>query len=365
MIDHLPRDFFSELAALTNDEGLYEKGWRERFSPHVDFGSFKELFLNSTAEIVHWIFCPERMRCTHVCPLEIVQDISAYYAVCVEGKVSPLPISAEELEFLKFDYSTFHRKLSEILPIDPAVEQTGNGQSWQLGTLRYGRGARRRVFITYVPPREVAMEIVRLSVFDTIPMIVFTPYHIVLRHEDNLILRTIEVIRLAINEIVSVDRHCRFTLFPALPRQIRTLFKTAEKLSETGDGITMPVGISWADIRFHFLDAHTVSCRINKTIMTLSFHDLGMVNQKNGKPDKNWLYLMQFAIHGGKFRVDWQTSARASREQQRKRRLSKALQAFFHIDSEPIVFERESASYICQFQIKPETEVTRYRAPLK
>lgn len=362
----LRTDFFSELATLADCDGFYEAGWRERFAPFVDFPIFRERFLNSTGENTYWMYCPERSRCEHGCPFEIVQDENGYHAVCVEGKVPPHPVPAGDIGMLAFNFPFFHQELASVFPIDPAVEQIGGSNlSWQLGTLRYGLGTRRRVCITYVSPRELAGEIVRLAASDIIPMIVFTPYHFILRHDDNLVLQAVKVILLAINEIVAIDRYGRFSAAAEFSRQIGNLLEDSNPPAGSGNEFAMPVGISWTDIRFRFLDAHTVSCRINQTIMTLSFHDMGMVNRKNGKPDKNWLYLMQFAANGGTLRVDWQIPARAPREQQRKRRLCKALQAFFHIDSEPIIFDRESVSYICQFRLKPETAPTRYRASLR
>lgn len=357
-------DFFAELAVFVDCDGFYEAGWRERFTPFVDFAAFRAQFLDFIGEHTHWMYCPERSRCEHGCPFEIIRDVNEYYAVCVEGKRPPFPVPGEDTRMLTFNFASFHRKLAEVLPIDPVVDRIGDRLSWQLGTLRYGREM-RRVYLTYVSPRELAGEIVRLSAGDTIPMIVFTPYPFVLRRDDNLVSRVVEAIILPINETVEIDRYCRFSLTPEFSRQIRELLNAHKPSDDVGSGIPVPAGITWADIRFRFLDAHTVSCRINKSIMTLSFLDMGMVNRKNGKPDKNWLYLLQFAAHGGTLRVDWQTPARAPREQQRKRRLSKALQAFFHIDSEPIVFDRESFSYICQFRLKPEGEVTRYRVPLR
>lgn len=356
-------DFFSELFALAGDDKFYEARWRKRFSHLVDFECFRGLFLNSTGTRALWIHCPNRMTCEHSCPLEVVFDPPTPYAVCVEEKLAPQALSFRDIEVVEFNFIAFHQRLAGALPLDPAVEQTSNALSWQLGTLRYGRGARRRVFITYVAPRELATEIIRLSVGDVIPMVVFTPCHVTLRDEDNLILSSVEVVRLAVNEIIAVDWHCRFMLTPELPRQIQKLFDDAVKLSEIGTGMPMPVGITWPDIRLRFLDAHTLSCRINQATLTLTFHDLKMVNRKNGKPDKNWLYLMQFAVSSGRLRVEWQNTSRALREQQRKRRLSRVLQAFFHIDDDPIVFERETYSYVCRFRIKPETENSRYRVP--
>lgn len=358
-------DLFAELAALADCDGFYEAGWRERFAPFVEFSAFLAKFLDFTGEYTHWMYCPERSRCEHCCPFEIVQDENGYYAVCVEGKRPPLPVAGEDIRMLAFNFTSFHRKLAEALPVDPAVDRISDGLSWQLGTLCYGREMRRRVCITYVSPRELAGEIVRLSAGDILPVIVFTPYRFALRRDDNLVLRVVDVIILPVNEIVELDRDCRFSPTPEFSRQIRELLNDSDKPTDSPRGISLPSGIAWEDIRVRFLDAHTVSCRINKTVMTMSFHDLGMVNRKNGKPDKNWLYLMQFAAQEGKLRVDWQMPSRALREQQRKRRLSKALQAFFHIDSEPIVFDRETFSYICKFRLKPEGEVTRYRAPLK
>ena len=264
---------------------------------------------------------------------------------------------------MRFNFPRFHRDLAETLPIEPAVEAVEGSLSWRLGTLRHERGARRRVFLTYASPCKLAQEMIRLAASDHVPPIVFTPYHITLREADNHTLTVTGTIRLAIDELVTVDRLCRLTLHPEFSQLVGKFLGDFERQPERCSTYVVPSGISWGDIRLRFLDRHTVSCRIGESNQTFSYHDFNMVNHRSGAPDVNWFYLMQFAEHNGVLRVDWRSPPTARREQQRKRRLSLALCAFFHIDSEPIVFDRESYTYICRFRIRPESESTSYKPP--
>ena len=355
-------DIWSELAGLANSETHYAIGWRKRFSACVDFEIFKARFLIPTKEVTHWIYCDKIKTCEYNCPLEIVQDGATYYAVCVEGKIPACKIDREDIRLERFNYGLFHQLIAETLPIDPAVERTANLLTWLLGTFRFGGGIKRRVFLTYVQPGDCASEILRLSLLDPLPVIILLPYDMPIQYDHVQLLRTAQVIRLTIGEFIQIDRFCRMELRPRLPSALQELIASAAEQndSDISARFEIPAGVGWAAISLHFLDHHTLSCRIGTSAATLSFRELGMVNHRTGDPDANWLLLLALAENDGIWKVEWASPARAEREQQRKRRLSKVMRQFFRIAADPIVFDREKGIYCCQFKLAPESHSTTY-----
>lgn len=83
-----------------------------------------------------------------------------------------------------------------------------------------------------------------------------------------------------------------------------------------------------------------------------NFTDMGMVNRRNGQPDKQWALL--YALAAGHGRMNWRSSEARRENAKRKQTLNERLAAFFGIDGEAITWDKNAKNYLCRFTLQPE-----------
>jgi hypothetical protein len=125
-------------------------------------------------------------------------------------------------------------------------------------------------------------------------------------------------------------------------------------VEETKGGMRFPTpaGATWGDVTIKFLDGHKVSVACKGAGNVCNFTDMGMVDRRNGEPDKQWALL--YALAAGHGRMNWRSSEARRENAKRKQTLNERLAAFFGIDGEAITWDKNAKNYLCRFTLQPE-----------
>jgi hypothetical protein len=73
------------------------------------------------------------------------------------------------------------------------------------------------------------------------------------------------------------------------------------------DTLVVPEGTRWSQVTFYLVDGETIAIQIpNQRLRRYRYHELGMVDQRSGKPSKKWRILEALCENHGE--VPWGTS---------------------------------------------------------
>jgi hypothetical protein len=126
----------------------------------------------------------------------------------------------------------------------------------------------------------------------------------------------------------------------------------------------LPPETDWEDISIHFQDKEKVSITIGgREKLDLLYHQMGMADKRNAKPNRHWQLLNALAAAGGSFL--WESPEANEKFYQQKCRLIEHLCSIFGLKSDPIPWNKEAKAYICRFKIRPDTESSIYHARLR
>ena len=94
-----------------------------------------------------------------------------------------------------------------------------------------------------------------------------------------------------------------------------------------------PTGTTWSWVSIAPVDDERVSIRVGKTVRTLNFTQLGLVDARDARADEQWDLLQTFLRRGGT--LAWSDSEADQRNQKRKERLARILKRFMGIKGDP------------------------------
>ena len=118
------------------------------------------------------------------------------------------------------------------------------------------------------------------------------------------------------------------------------------------DFFPTPAGAKWAMVRIRFLDGHRVTVSVGALAQTLNYHQLGLVDRRNGNPNQQWELLRSFARRHG--RMTWSHPDATRKNQKRKELLATALKTFFRIPGEPFRTMPDRAGWEAIFALEPD-----------
>ncbi len=141
-------------------------------------------------------------------------------------------------------------------------------------------------------------------------------------------------------------------LLGQLEAQITQSLQTA-----TGNGLALafPPGTRWGDVTITFIsDEHINVSHGNAPARKFEPAHLGMMDRRTGKANRQWGFLLAFAVGGGSLPVRAPKGVRGYQKQ--KQLLSDCLQAAFGIAEEPI--PTDGSDYRTAFTIRDNRPVT-------
>ncbi|QBG46036.1 hypothetical protein EGM51_00895 [Verrucomicrobia bacterium S94] len=326
--------------------------WNQGLDEWPQLPHFKKHFLQLTKEHADSIRC--LTKCAFSCPRRIVRhsddDIAA---ICDEGEPE-FQVSRSDLLIYKLKQTILNKALCASLDIsfkESAIDGLCN--TWRIGEFIPTEGFRFPVFVT-MQKTESALQDVCRQLCHT--------------HEDSfaLIIPSRCGLTPSIEELLA-QKKCALGVFAEdfnINKSALTVNRTPEiifkplldQVPEADSGGTVffqtPKGTTWEDIKIQFRDNHTVSIWAGEKTGMYTYSDMGMSNQRNKKPTKQWVAFLAFAATEGA--IDWNSELAATNLKSQKAALSKRLRAFFHLEDDPIYWDDSSGSYRCRFTILSE-----------
>ena len=274
-------------------------------------------------------------------------------------------ISGAENVLHRFNFQELHLRAAEALPVAANVWIGNAPLTWMLGGLHFGTVRRKRVYLSYMPPDDMLMGASCILAADRNPCFLLSPHCQRIDDFVRTTLNALDITLLPVQEILTVDRFGkvspRLPLHPALDAYARE--ETEDSLERRT--FPVPVGIEWKDIHFHFLDQHTVTCRVGGSHATFNYKEMGMGNVHTGKPDSIWALFMSLAAKNGLWQCDWRNYRQSKSAQQKKCRLCRVLKCFFNKTDNPIRWSDDRRGYVWDFTILPESHSTNYHRRLR
>jgi hypothetical protein len=113
----------------------------------------------------------------------------------------------------------------------------------------------------------------------------------------------------------------------------------------------VPVGTRWGEITltFNSNDHQVANVLVRGVRHRITPHDLGLLDARTQRPDRQWLFLEQLAECGGHF--GWIDAKKHVAAKKIKLRLSQALRRAFGIKTEPIEWRRDDKAWVTEFSI--------------
>jgi hypothetical protein len=115
----------------------------------------------------------------------------------------------------------------------------------------------------------------------------------------------------------------------------------------------MPANATWPQLKIRFVDGHTVLASIGGVAQALNYRQMGMMDRRNDRPNKQWELLRVFAREQG--RLTWHSPGASRKNQKHKHKLARALKALFRIQGEPIVATEDGKGWQTAFGLLPDS----------
>jgi hypothetical protein len=132
--------------------------------------------------------------------------------------------------------------------------------------------------------------------------------------------------------------------------EFRTAVLPADE-TKAGMRFPTPAGATWGDIVLEFREDQVLSAKCKGESRRVEPVDLGMKNERNGKPTLQWTTLRAIAQSGGQ--LDCRDPKAYDRIKSQKYQLSKKLRAYFQIEEDPIYWNSTDSCWQARFIARP------------
>ncbi|MGE3718076.1 MAG: hypothetical protein AB7G07_06740 [Bauldia sp.] len=275
----------------------------------------------------------------------MVQAGSGYVAVCGNSpnECDPVPLDASDIAILELDRRRLVAELGRLLQFDVVMSE-------DRGVIRMGQHfvAAGRGFPVLLllpdPQNEVTIDHPTLRGAPS-AIVVSTSRSISAHMKEVLVDRGHLIIVLA--EIIGAGDNGQ--LVAARPTlELLNSLRTSLDGSPNRPALDIPAGTKWEDVEIEIISREAALVRAAKRTQRVGPEELGMKNQKNGKPTTDWWTLLALAHGGGRLSA---TGTGRSHLTKRKQLLSKGLSKCFGISDDPIHWDQAERQYGARFRI--------------
>ncbi len=187
------------------------------------------------------------------------------------------------------------------------------------------------------------------------PFIMMAPTTRRLRPACEVLLKNRKACFVALAQAITLDATGGWTCSPEVTQQLDAFRQMAIPQAENAGGIAFlatPAGATWADVRIKFADGETVAIKIGDVAGKFLFSEIGMVDGRSKKPNKQWELLRSFAKGNGV--MTWKSPAADRKSQKRREYLARDLKAFFRIEGDPIILTDDRKGWRIVFSLEPD-----------
>lgn len=112
-----------------------------------------------------------------------------------------------------------------------------------------------------------------------------------------------------------------------------------------------PPGTKWEDISIIFIDGETVKITVGSICKTKTYSQMGFMNTKNGKPNKQWNDLEDIAGCYGMLSWDTPSKDLPYKRKKRKQLIADTLKSFFNLPDDPFYPYMKGSGWKTRFNI--------------
>ncbi len=132
---------------------------------------------------------------------------------------------------------------------------------------------------------------------------------------------------------------------------IKENYLVKEKINKGVLPLTLPPNTRWENITITFLNEHDVAIDVKGKRYKRDYKDMGFLDSRKTRPNKNWNLLKLLASKKGPF--TWEHAEADPIYRKRKQLLSNELRYFFQIDEDPFYPYREVKGYEIKMKLIP------------
>ena len=277
--------------------------WDRQLGAWPAYQAFRQRFLQLTPHRAMSITCAT--DCGLSCPRRVIEHSPVkIIAACMKREEGSLTLTERDVLIYKVNGAALRRDICRALGIKHCESQVeGCRLTWRLGDYIPAAGKVFPVYLTHPDDAEEFCEVTRhLCLLAPGPFAVITP----LRRDHSPIAEGLLARQQAVFLTLSEELVFSGEALLEAVRNPEDMFRALTgEAAETGSGgitgFNTPPGVSWEQIRIQFYDGHTVSIRIDDAAARrYSFSEMGMENSNTRLPNKQWQFLEDLALSGGK-----------------------------------------------------------------
>jgi hypothetical protein len=300
--------------------------------------------------------CPAGCGCAHKVVSHSPDDIVAVCR-CEPKRCETLELKRTDIVVYELKWSALGATVASALkaiPEDSAVE--GLPMTRRIGTYSPYAGFRFPIYLTIqIEPGEFQRVVEGLVSREDGPFILSAPTHDLYGSEcEKLLQRKKASFRSLADLLVCKDDGKLVTekSTDAILADFRSALLPSPEDAGSMVFFPTPPDATWGDVSIKFKDGHTVSIKVGNAAGTYNYTQMGMADERNGDPTKQWQLLQDFADEHGI--LDWSSSKADRRNQKRRELLAKDLKRFFRIDGDPIELTGEGKGWRVLFRLHGE-----------
>lgn len=326
--------------------------WKSLLGPEYDMA---EGLLRPNGKLASSYPCPlpDGCGCAHRVVTHSPDDIVAVCR-CVPKRCDTFSLKRTDLAVYELNWSVLCTAIAsalDVIPEDIAVE--GLPVTRRIGIYSPYAGFRFPVYLTIqFEPDEFRRAVEGLVVREDRPFILLTPTREYYGPDCEKLLNQRSACLLPLADLFVLRDDGRFTTekpFENILTGFRATVLPSPKDSGSMVFFPTPPDATWSDVSIKFKDGHTVSIKVGNAAGTYNYTQMGMVDERNGNPTKQWLLLESFATAHGK--LGWAHSDAERKNQKRRENLTKNLREFFRIEGDPFRWTKDGSAWEACFAI--------------
>jgi len=326
--------------------------WRDRLGDDFDAGRRLLRLTNRRAEaypcpIPGGVGCPRRI---------VDHGNGRFVAVCSDHpkRCDRLVLTKQDIAVHKLDARKLCAGAAVAFGVDPAFDEiAGLRHTYRVGDYHPVAGKRFPIYLTIQADRASLRDVVARLCAATEPaflLLVPTLQLVDVAMMDQLARQQARFVALA--DLFEKDGSGSLAANDAALAVLAEFHDTVTPKEEEGplERFRTPPGTRWEDIVMEFRAEEVINVRCKGVTRRVEPEHLDMKNRKNGRPTNQWVLLQLFARRGGL--ITWKDPEANVRIRQQKRQLSRKLKAFFGIEDDPVVWDRDERGYRTRFTVR-------------
>ncbi len=274
-----------------------------------------------------------------------------------DGGGPTITLSKQDVLIYRLDHQRMIRSVAAVLGVKLApASLDGAPNTYRIGSYRPFAGYAFPVFFT-IPLESADLRATAESVTARCaePFVLLAPTSGHLRPECEAVIKAQKACFLALDDAIDLDGRGRWVASATAQQQLAAFVKEVIPQVQSVDQpifFPTPPEATWADVKIKFTDGETMSIKVGDATGKYLFSDMGMVDGRNKRPNKQWELLRAFSKEFGT--MTWKNPAADKRNQKRREYLAGDLKAFFRIDGDPIVLTDDKKGWRTVFCLEPE-----------